>query len=75
MAGEGIRGNMRNDGTASMQNMDAQGEQRHGSDGETGANARKITRYAPLIPLIAGLACARVGLNASVYSNASTHAW
>lgn len=41
---------------------------------ETNAASRtsgtlKFTRFTALLPLIAGLACARVGLNASVYSN------
>ena len=38
-------------------------------DNEGAYHVSELKRYAPLLPLIAGLACSRVGLNASVYSN------
>lgn len=38
-------------------------------DNETARRVSELKRYVPLLPLIAGLACSRVGLNASVYSN------
>ena len=60
---------MRNDNVTPAQRMLAHEEDDTVINDEAEHRASELKRYLPLLPLIAGLACSRVGLNASVYSN------
>lgn len=60
---------MKNDNAAPARGMLAHEEDGPAANDETAYHINELKRYIPLLPLIAGLACSRVGLNASVYSN------
>ena len=60
---------MRTDNTTLARNTLTHEENNLVVDNETARRVSELKRYVPLLPLIAGLACSRVGLNASVYSN------
>lgn len=60
---------MKNDNAAPARGMLAHEEDGPAANDETAYRINELKRYIPLLPLIAGLACSRVGLNASVYSN------
>ena len=60
---------MGNENAVSAQETLAHEEEDPTIDNEGAYHVSELKRYAPLLPLIAGLACSRVGLNASVYSN------
>lgn len=60
---------MKNDNAAPARGMLAHEEDSPAANDETAYHINELKRYIPLLPLVAGLACSRVGLNASVYSN------